>query len=169
MNNKTTYIILGTTVLFLGIYLKSVSNNTVSSGISPSLTSSQATAASQVETVKSDEVKVPADRVEVVNFFGTQRCVSCLTIGKFSKKTIEEKFAEEVKSGKVVYQEINVDLPENREIVVKYKARGSSLFINTVRGETEEIAEDTTVWRLTGNEAQFISYLDNKINSLLGK
>lgn len=110
----------------------------------------------------------PADKIEVVNFFGTQRCVSCLTIGKFTKKTLEEKFALELESGKIVFKEINGELPENKEIVVKYQARGSSLFINAIRGEAEDVSEDTMVWRLVNSEEQFVSYLEKKLNKLLG-
>lgn len=109
------------------------------------------------------------DKIEVVNFFGTQRCVSCLAIGKLTKKTLEERFASELESGKIVFKEINGELPENKEIVVKYQARGSSLFINAIRGEKDNIAEDVTVWRLVNSEEQFMSYLENKLNQLLGK
>lgn len=112
---------------------------------------------------------VPADKVEVANFFGTQRCVSCLTIGRLSKKTIEEKFADEVKSGKIVFREINGELPENEAMVQKYQARGSSLFINAIRGNEEDISEDTTVWRLVNDEEEFVTYLEEKLNTLLGK
>ena len=111
----------------------------------------------------------PADKIIVANFFGTQRCPSCLTIGKLTKKTLEEKFASELESGKIVFKEINGELPENREIVTKYQARGSSLFVNAIRGESDDIQEDTTVWRLVNNEAEYISYFENKLNTLLGK
>lgn len=111
----------------------------------------------------------PAEKIEVVNFFGTQRCVSCLTIGSFTKKTLEEKFSPELESGKIVFKEINGELPENKELVTKYQARGSSLFINAIRGGKDDIVEDVTVWRLVNSEAQFTSYLENKLNLLLGK
>jgi len=112
---------------------------------------------------------VPADKVEVVNFFGTQRCTSCLAIGRLTKKTLEEKFAPELESGKIVFKEINGELPENSDIVIKYQARGSSLFINAIRGEQDNITEDVAVWRLTNDDEQFVSYLENKLNTLLGK
>lgn len=111
----------------------------------------------------------PTDKIEVVNFFSTQRCSSCIIIGEFTKKTLEKKFAPELESGKIVFKEINVDLPENKDMVIKYQARGSSLFINAIRGEQESISEDATVWRLVNSEDQFASYLENKLNQLLGK
>lgn len=111
----------------------------------------------------------PADKIEVVNFFGTQRCVSCLAVGNLTKKTLEERFAPELESGKIVFKEINGELPENKDIVIKYQARGSSLFVNAIRGEQDNIVEDVTVWRLVNSEEQFVSYLETKLNKLLGK
>ncbi len=132
---------------------------------------SQVQAQPQAEHNTSSEnaTLAPADKIEVVNFFGTQRCVACLTIGKFTKKTLEEKFAPELESGKITFKEINGELPENREMIIKYQARGSSLFINAIRGETEDISEDIMVWRLVNSEEKFTSYLENKLNILLGK
>jgi len=114
-------------------------------------------------------VIIPAEKIEVVHFHGTHQCWSCITVGEYALKTIKEKFPEEFASGKIVYKDINGELKENQEIVVKYQARGSSLFVNAIRGEKDNIAEDTTVWRLVNNESQFVSYFENKLNTLLGK
>jgi len=112
---------------------------------------------------------VPADKIEVVHFHGTQQCYSCITVGEYALKIIKEKFPEEYASGKIVFKEINGELKENQEIVVKYQARGSSLFVNAIRGEKDDITEDVTVWRLVNNEAQFVNYFENKLRLLLGK
>jgi len=111
----------------------------------------------------------PADKIEVVNFFGTKRCVSCLTVGKFTKQTLEEKFTPELESGKIVFKEINGELPENKEMVIKYQARGSSLFINAIRQGQDHINEDVVVWRLVNNQDQFSKYFEDRLNNLLGK
>lgn len=117
---------------------------------------------------KEQSVQV-ADKIIVANFFRTQRCATCLAIGNLTKKTLTEKFAKELESGRIEFKEINVDLPENKEMARKYKASGSSLFINAVVDEKDNIVEDTTVWRLFSNENQYISYLENKLNKHLGK
>ena len=114
-------------------------------------------------------VTAPAEKIVVANFFGTQRCVSCRAIGDFTKKTLNENFSEELKSGKIEFIEANVELPENKAIAEKYQASGSSLFINAIVDGKENIKEDTTVWRLVSSEKQFISYLEQKLNNLMGK
>lgn len=135
-----------------------------------SSSSMQSSTQPNINTVSSNAMSLTsADSVEIINFFGTQRCVSCIAIGTLTKKTLDEKFSDELKSGKIVFREINGELPENKDIVNKYQARGSSLFINAIRGQTDHIVEDTTVWRLVNNEEQYIAHLEKKLNSLIGK
>jgi len=110
-----------------------------------------------------------ADKIEVVHFHATQQCGSCIAVGELALKTIKERFPDEFKNGKILFKEINTESPENREIVMKYKARGSSLFINGIKDGKDYIKEDATVWRLISNETQFINYFENKLKQLLGK
>ena len=112
-------------------------------------------------------LKTPVDKIEVIHFYGTYRCVSCVRVGEFALKTIQEKFSEEYASGKITFREINGELPENKAIVTKYQARGSSLFINTIRGDEDNIIEDTRVWRLISNEKQYMDYFEEKLKTLL--
>jgi hypothetical protein len=123
------------------------------------------------ETKPSSENKVEtkADKIEVFLFHATQRCTTCIAIGKLSGETIYEYFQSELRDGKIKFREINIDLSENKELVKKFQASGSALFINAIHNGQDNINQDTQVWRLTQDEAQFKSYLKNKINNLLGK
>lgn len=109
-----------------------------------------------------------ADTIEVVHFHGTQQCWSCITVGEYALKTIQERFPKEYKSGKIVFREINGELPENRDIVIKYQARGSSLFVNAITDGVDSIKEDVTVWRLVSDENNFMNYFESKLKELLG-
>lgn len=110
-----------------------------------------------------------AEKIEVVHFHATQQCWSCITLGEYTKKTIEERFAEKQKNGTIVFEEINGDLPENREMVIKYQASGSSLFINAITGGKDNIEEEITAWQFVSNKNKFMDYLENKLKGLLGK
>jgi UDP-N-acetylmuramyl tripeptide synthase len=120
------------------------------------------------KTQKSEE-KQPAEKIEVVHFHATQQCWSCITVGEYALKTIKEKFPEEYKNGTIVFKDINGELPKNKDIVIKYQAGGSSLFVNAITNGKDNIEEDVTVWRLVVNEGQFINYFQNKLSKLLGK
>ena len=121
------------------------------------------------ENLPMSTAKILAEKIEVVHFHATQQCWSCITVGEYALKTIKEKFPEEYKNGTIVFRDINGELPENRDMVIKYQAGGSSLFVNAITAGKDNIEEDVTVWRLVSNENQFISYFENKLNKLLGK
>jgi len=110
---------------------------------------------------------VPVDRIEVVHFHGTKQCASCIAVGTFAKKTLEESFPAEMQAGRIVFKDVNAELPENNEIVLRYQARGSSLFVNAISQGRDHIEEDATVWRLTTNEEQYKQYFEREIRDLL--
>lgn len=121
------------------------------------------------KTEVKDQNSVIADKIEVIHFHATQQCFSCITVGEYALKTIKENFSEEYADGIITYQDLNVELPENRDIVIKYQAGGSSLFINAIADGEDYIKEDVNVWRLVNDEDQFKKYLTVKLNHLLDK
>ena len=156
MRKYGSYLLYGVALVFaIGLVYASFNTNKSAS----EQKSSKKTA--QVQNSK------PAEKIQVFLFHATQRCSSCIAIGKFAKETVEQKFSEEIKSGKIEFREINIDLPENKEVATKFKAAGSSLFINPIVDGKDNIKEDTQVWRLVSNEQGFISYLSDKIKTLL--
>jgi len=156
MKKYGSYLLYGVALVFaIGLVYMSFNTNEAAS----EQKSSEKTA--QVQNSK------PAEKIQVFLFHNTQRCYSCITIGKYAKETVEQKFPEEIKSGKIEFREINIDLPENKELATKFKAAGSSLFINPIVDGKDNIKEDTQVWRLVSNEQGFISYLSDKIKTLL--
>ena len=163
MKNKPVLILLIIIALFSGIMLLRNNETSDKSG------STIAEAETVVSPTSTPIPVLPADKIEVVHFHATQQCVSCITVGKYALKTIKDKFPEEYASGEIVFKEINGELPENQAIVKKYQARGSSLFVNAIRGSNDEITEDTTVWRLVNSETQYTAYFEGKLKTLLGK
>jgi hypothetical protein len=110
-----------------------------------------------------------AAKVQVFLFHATQRCPTCIRIGQWAKATVEERFPEQLKSGKIEFREINIDLPENKALAEKFQAGGSALYINSIKDGQDNIAEDTMVWQLAGGTAdKFKDYLSNKINTIFG-
>lgn len=112
------------------------------------------------------EVK-PAEKIQIYEFHSTNRCHSCVTMGQYVKATVEEFFQPELRSGKIEFKEINVDLPENKELAKKFQAAGTSLCINSIIDGEDNIKEETQAWRLLGNQKAFSDYFSKKINSLL--
>ena len=115
----------------------------------------------------SDNSSGPADRVDVVYFHRTQRCYSCKYVEARTLYTLETYFEDELASGRVTFQVINVQDKENADIVEKYDASYLSLYINTVRGGTDHIEEATNVYSLIGKDEAFSKALKSKIEKSL--
>jgi len=88
----------------------------------------------------------PADRVEVVYFHRTQQCYTCRYAEEGTRYTVETYFGDELASGKLTFQSIDVQDSKNAAIVEKYGAYTSSLFINTVKDGTDHIEQVTDIW-----------------------
>lgn len=113
--------------------------------------------------------KISAEKIEIIEFHNTNRCASCLRMEELLKKTLSQNFPNEIKDGKVVFSDINIDLPENNEIATKYQAWWLSVFINAITSGQDNIEQETDAWRLIWDEIQFIDYMTKRINALLGK
>ena len=102
------------------------------------------------------------------HFHATKQCYTCKTVGAFSEETVNTYFSNELKSGKLVFDHVNVDLPENKALVDKYGAKGSSLLIGSYGGDgsfTKE--ENMNVWYKINNKEEFMDYLKGVIESKL--
>jgi heme/copper-type cytochrome/quinol oxidase subunit 2 len=110
----------------------------------------------------------PADRVDVVYFHRTQRCHTCLYAEEQTRYTLETYFKDELASGKVTFQSINVQDEANTDIVEKYNnASYLTLCINTVRDGTDHIEEVTDIWLVIGNDEAFVEIVKSKVEKSL--
>jgi hypothetical protein len=146
MNKKLIYgIAIGIFVLLLVFFIPKYMNGNVT--------------ASGGSKISSD-----IEKVEVYHFHATRQCVTCKTVGAFSEETVNTYFANELKSGKLVYAHVNVDLPENKDLVDKYEAKGSSLLIGVYGKDGSFLKqEDTNVWYKIDNKTDFMNYLKGVI------
>jgi hypothetical protein len=111
--------------------------------------------------------ELPVEKIVIYYFHRTARCYSCNIMEQYASNLVNQQYGQQVKSGVLEFRQINIDLPENREIARKFQASGSSLFINRIINGNDNIEHDTNVWRLLGNEINFRKYLGSKIDSYL--
>lgn len=67
--------------------------------------------------------------VEVYYFHYTRRCMTCSTVESESKKAVETLYPAQVKSGKVVFKEVNLDEDSSQADAEKCGATGQSLLV----------------------------------------
>jgi len=110
----------------------------------------------------------PADRVEVVYFHRTQRCPTCIYAEEGTLYTLETYFADELDSGRVTFQSINVQDEANADIVEKYNnASYLTLCINTVRDGTDHIEVVIDIWLVIGDDEAFVEIVKSEVEKSL--
>jgi len=119
-------------------------------------------------SVASTVADTNVDRVEVFHFHGTNQCYSCITVGNYAEETVNTYFADEVASGKVRFEHINGELPENLDLVKQYGATGSSLWIGVYnKNGTFSAEQNTNVWYKINDKPEYLAYLKGVIEQKL--
>ena len=149
MNKKYIYAGVGIAVLLLLIF-------TVPKYFTGNVTASGAPISGEV------------GKIEIYHFHGTNQCYSCVTMGDMAEETVNTYFANELKSGKIVFGHINAELPENYNLAKKYGVTGSSLWIGTYfKDGTFKKEENVNVWYKINNKEDYMSYLKGVIETKL--
>jgi len=119
---------------------------------------------------KSTVTKVEAKTIQVYDFHTTNRCITCKAIEANTKYTLDTYFAEELENGTIMFQVVNIDEDENYELAKKFKASGTSLFLNVIGSEKEKQI-DLTAFAFTYGKKQedFSKRLKNKLEKQLEK
>lgn len=77
-------------------------------------------------------------KIEVIDFYGTHRCVTCEAIEANAKYTVDTYFQDAVKQGKLAFKTVNVDEEKNYDIAERFEATGTALFINVIKDGKEQ-------------------------------
>lgn len=73
--------------------------------------------------------KSDSSKKEILYFHNTRRCVTCKAIEAETKKVLDEKFSNEVKSGEIVFSEYNAEDKTNKELVKELGVTGTALIV----------------------------------------
>jgi hypothetical protein len=107
-------------------------------------------------------------KVVAYYFHGNIRCVSCVKIETLSRKAVTEGFPDDLKSGRVEFQDVNVDDPQNLHFIEKYQLSSQSLVIVEIRdGREIRWRNLEKVWTLLDSERVFIPYVRNEVSGFL--
>ena len=92
------------------------------------------------------ETTTAPSRVDVVYFHRPRRCVTCLCFEERIRHVVNTYFEDEVDSGKLTLEIVNLGDKESAVIINKYGAFGPQLFINTVRDGADDIGDIEDIW-----------------------
>lgn len=113
------------------------------------------------------ELQIVVDKLEVYHFHGTNQCYSCKTVGEYARETVETYFADELDSGKIVFGHINGDLPENRELILKYEVTSASLWLGVYDEDGFHPEQNVNVWYKINDKQGYMDYLRRIIEKRL--
>ena len=114
--------------------------------------------------------EVKENTIEVFDFHTTNRCITCKAIESNTQYTLETYFAKELEGGKITFKVVNIDDKENYELAKKFKASGTSLFLNIINPEKEKQIDLTAFAFTYGKKKEMFSEkLKNKIEKQLEK
>jgi hypothetical protein len=105
--------------------------------------------------------------VEVVYFHRAQRCSGCIRMQDMTEYTLNTYFADELESGEIVFVAINLQDAANADMVQKFGAYTSSLFLNDAEGGADSIEELTDVWFVLWDDEEFADTLKDAIKERL--
>jgi len=115
-------------------------------------------------------VETLTNRVEVIDFHSTHRCMTCNAIEANTRYTLDTYFSGDLKNNTITLQVINVDMEENESIAEKFEATGTALFINVIVDGKETPIDLTEFAFMEGNDQEaFSSELKAKIDEALKK
>lgn len=121
----------------------------------------------ETDKLEDTEPKISIDKLEIYHFHGTNQCYSCITLGDYAEETVNAYFRDELDSGLIVFDHINGELPENRDLVIKYGATGSSLWLGTYDEDGFKAEENTKVWYKIKDKQAYMDYLKGVIEQKL--
>jgi hypothetical protein len=101
-------------------------------------------------------------------FHGTARCANCRTIEQYSREAIQKFFTQELKSGKLEFRTVNVDLPQNRHYIQHYSLFTRSLVITLWKNNKQEQWKNLQrVWSYLRDKNAFYQYVKDEVEALL--
>lgn len=114
--------------------------------------------------------EVLTNRIEVIDFHSTHRCMTCNAIEANTKYTLDTYFSNELKKENITFQVVNVDKEENYKIAEKFEATGTALFLNVIVDGKETPVDLTELAFMDGNDQEVFSIkLKTKIEEALKK
>ncbi len=112
---------------------------------------------------------VAGDLVVVYYFHGDVRCPTCIKIEALSTEAIQNGFAEDIEAGRLVWQAVNTDQPENTHFIDDYELYTKSLIVvKKTDGEQTAWKNLPEIWELVNDDNAFIQYVDDEVKAYLG-
>ena len=70
-----------------------------------------------------------ASGIEVIYFFGKQRCSTCVAMERYAKEAVDSAFTDKTKDGTIIFKSVDITTPEGEKLAELFEVSSSSLYI----------------------------------------
>ena len=67
--------------------------------------------------------------IEVIYFYGKQRCSTCVAMEKFAKEALDSVFDDKTKDGSIIFKSVDITTPDGERLADSFEVSSSSLYI----------------------------------------
>ena len=104
----------------------------------------------------------------VYYFHRTIRCQTCTVLEEFTNGVVENYFKNEILSGLLVFEKINIDLPENIHYEDHYNLNYQSVIISEKTQDRElKWKNCPDIWKTHDSKEKFENYLRKEITEFI--
>lgn len=122
------------------------------------------------ETAAADAAAVAAADVVVTYFTTDVRCDSCRKIEALTRRAVDEGFADELASGRLVFRMVNTDRPEHAHFLEHYEIANKIVIVSWQRDAAEvEWTPRQDIWLLLDEPDEFLPYVRQPIHDYLAR
>ena len=107
-------------------------------------------------------------KIIVYYFLTNFRCASCHKIEKYTKEAVAQNFTDELATGKLVFQPINIDEKENQHFIKDYGLYSKAVVLS-MRTAGKEVKHKnlTKIWEYLGDKDKFYDYITSETSQFL--
>lgn len=130
----------------------------------------RATAPSTVEAPGDSAISSPSGDTIIVTYFSSDiRCASCVRLEDWSRKAVENNFAQEIRDGKVVFRVINLNGEGNLAYARHYELVSKTVIVSEIANGKEIRWENLQqVWTKLRDPEGFETYIAESVRRHLG-
>jgi hypothetical protein len=102
----------------------------------------------------------------VYYFYGYQRCPTCFKLENYSRETLEKRFTDELKSGRIEWKAINVEEKGNEHFSDDYKLYTKSVIVSVIQNNQQVSWKNLDkIWQLVGDQSAFEDYISTEVRA----
>ncbi len=97
---------------------------------------------------------------------GNFRCATCQKLEAYTSESLQQSFADEIRSGAIDFRIVNFDEPENEHLRQKYGLHSQSVVLSLETSGTESRWKNLDqIWKLVRDKEAYLAYIRDEVQS----